>query len=349
MGVLGCLHEVDSAKKRRIYLFLYCLLFLLSCVSVLEGNYKASDLGPYLDRFETHDDSYFGWGYARVTDAMRFLFGTSRYGYMITISVLQMLLACICARMLDESGRYTVTYLALFNAYWGISFSIEIIRSGIAIAFSLVAIILALKKKRLLALVIFAFSVAAHVTEIILLPMLLLMMLNEKRTTLNHREARRFVIWGIALLLLDAIGFGNIIGGLLRGPAMRILSMFGLQDHYEVYLEAAVTGGHFSYISKQYVFYFLLGFLLILLQKHSGIDRRCLFGYFIGLSINTFFSSFGATMRLQWVYLIFSVPVIFGYVINNRLPRTNRVVAVLGITLLQSIMAMLYLETRLGI
>ena len=341
LGIFGSWCEIYHVKHSYFVKYAYIVSFFLTCLSSLWGNLSETDLGAYLSYFLNHNDAYFGTGYVYLTNILHFFIGESSAGYIISIIFIQILITYFCAVNLDLSKKYILTFFVLFNAYWGISFTIEIIRSGLAIAFSLMATLYALKKQAIKAFIFMLFSTSMHVTEFLFLPFLIWILVGQKRSKV---VATNYILWALVLLVLDGLGFGYALYNFIRDKILDFFKLIGSSEHYLAYFDIDIPSP-FEYISKQYVFYYFLGFTLIYLQKFSNGDARFLGGYFIGLSIHTVFSAFGATIRLQWMYLVLSVFIVYSFITNDSYSKFDRFLYLLLLTTAQCIMAILYLDS----
>ena len=342
VGLFGSIMEVLEAKGTRRIIPIYIMLFFLAVVSSINGNMSETDLGSYLIFFENHNNAYFSIGYRWFTDILHFLIGNNRLGFVASIGLIQIIMAWICASQVDNTKNHFLTFYILYNSYWGISFSIEIIRTGLGVAFSLLAVIMASKRKIIPTVILMLFSTLFHITEALMIPYVLLLLFRDGS---NRVIPSKYIIWGGCLVLLDGIGFGYKFFDLIRTPTINVLNFLGADAHYMLYV-GRTAADQTGYMSRQYIFYFLLGFSLVYLQTHSNGDRRLLDGYFIGLSIRTFFIAFGAVTRLQWVFLVLSVLVIYNYILEQDNSKLNKMSYLSILSIAQSLMAMLYLDIR---
>lgn len=361
IGMLCTWYELVKRKTPHFLIFIFIICFVLTAVSRIDNYFSYSDLGAYIYRFESGDDSYFGVGYRHLTYFAAQLFGTNSILLLTLISAINILGVLLAVKIISGNGikfeksmniyrsimgemtkcRYLGTFLFIYAMYWGLSFSAEVIRTGLAITFSLLTIALLIKKKYLFAIIVYIVSIAFHWTEILLFPFLLIIVLSKNLKTSRFLYA----IWLVILLFADAVDFSSMFGHVVAIPLDWVLQKLSVSSHYSVYLTNGSRSSWFSYLSEQYIFYRFIGFALLFGDIKNKKYNLFTFGYYIGLSIFTLFSVLEfAVIRMQWIYLILVIYAIYYFIKDNKY-YSNMVkgLVVMLYTLLQTIMAILYL------
>lgn len=330
-----------------------CALFVLTVLSRQYGYKDYSDLGAYLSRFINDDNSYFSAVYGILTDVIRLIFGPSVNGFLISISVLVLVCAYSAVMILNYSPiqkqgeikhRYIGTFLFLFCIYWGMSFSAEVIRSGLAISFSLVTIVSLLVSKNkvnIIAIIFFVMSILMHWTQIILLPFLLYLVIVRN---VKNRSFKFYFILSLILLLLDFCDFSRIVMQGLLPLFKKIVEIFDDVGHYSVYFELVERTTVFDYLTRQYIYYHLLGLFFALFKIEDKAYIKLLNGYYYGLCLFTFLNGISSAItRTQWPLLILSVFLIYKLICERRHSFTWKYVAFLLYIITQGLLSSLYL------
>lgn len=348
--------ELFLPNMKEKFVLLFFIIFLLAVTSRIGNYYPYSDLGSYISRFGNNDNAYFGPGYQFFTKIIKNIFGNSSKSLLISVSSYNFIIALLTVKVLEcdgiikyakkeEKGRsnqYVGTFLFIYAMYWGLSFSSEVIRSGLAITTSMLAISLIITKKNKFAALIYLISIALHWTQIFLLPFLLIV-----KSKNNNFFLKRYVLvmWIFIIIFLDFINFSSLVIKIAIIPIGWFLEKFSLSHHYLVYLLPGERNGIFSYVDRQYVFYRLTGFVLLLGNIENKKYNIFIQGYFFGLTIFSVANSLPAVTRMQWIYLNLSIFALYYFVKEDIKYSKGIKFTVISLYMFaQSIMAVLYLR-----
>lgn len=353
IGIMCLWIELIRKRTARFFVILFSVIFVLTVLSRVDNYHSYSDLGAYIWRFINGDNAYFGLGYQILTNAIRQVFGNNEIILLIVISSFNLITALLAVHIISyekkdikkrnstNTGRYIGSFLLLYSMYWGLSFSSEVIRSGLAITLSLLVIALIIKRKTILAIIIYVISITFQWTQILLLPYLLIV-----RSEKSFKPVTRFsyIIWLIVILVADAINFSSLIGNTLTLTLSYFFKELSLYSHYSVYLVTGERASLLSYLSQQYLFYRITGLLLLFGDLRNKKYNIFTYGYFIGLSIFSLLNVFEPVTRTQWIYLVLIVFAIYFFIKENK--KYSYAVKGLIVSiylLLQTIMTVLYL------
>lgn len=357
VGLLSFLLRLIKNKTSIILIIAMCLLFVCSAVSRQYGYKSYSDLGAYLVRFKNDDNSYFSAFYGGVTKVISFLLGKSTTSYLIGISSINLLCAIITSSIIQNKlnrkpvslygkGKNTANiFIFLYGVYWGVSFSAEVIRSGLAISISLIVIALLLCEtkclKIIVAVILYILSLLMHWTQIILLPFIIGVLCSRKP---KYRGYKFYIVLTLILLFLELIDFGYLMASIVTPIINKVITIFGMNEHYDVYLIATRRTSMFDYVTLQYVYYHILGVFFASQIKKQENYIKLLNGYYYGLAIFTVSSGVViATTRLQWPLLILSIFLMYSYLTDDKYSKSKRLTVGVLYSLTQMIMAIRYL------
>lgn len=357
LALFGFIWNVNSKRQSKIYAALIVTLFIVAVISRKTGFFIYSDLGHYIWRFVNNDNAYFSNAYSYLTKAISMLFGTNVNAFLGVIAFVIAGLSLVSIFVWNESAykinkkfcfepgpTYVNTFLLIFLAYWGVAFSAEVIRTGIAISLSMVSLAFA-RKKSIVPCVVFAFlSVAFHWTEIFFLPIIFLLFF-AKDCKYNKVNTTKMYFWLAFIIFLDFVDIGSLLAKYLNSVLNLILQGSSQYDHYLVYITYRQRPSLFSYISIQYVYYRLLAFLLTYVYNNSKTNNNSilLYSYYIGLTVFTVMSGFGTVTRMQWIFVVPSVFLLYDYVKSENVIKFDKIFLVTTISILQAIMAISYL------
>ena len=353
LGTICIWIEINSKKTPKLLLAIFLILFVITVLSRIDNYPSYADLGSYLSRFKYDDNAYFGFGYVFFVDAIKDLFGKSSTIYLVAISSFNLIVILISALLLSHKNgdsnetkpiienRYIASFVVLYSMYWGLSFSAEVIRSGLAITTSLLAVALLLRKKTFLAIIVYFISFSFHWSQIFLLPILLIFRFNRLYSPIKQPV---FLIWLVLLLFLDFINISSLTIEFTNQFLIWVLSKMSLLSHYSGYVNVFERVGILDYITRQYLFYRVTGFLLIFGNLKHKIFNKSVFAYFVGLTVFTFLNALEAVTRMSWVFLPFSIYALYFFISKNKKYNTSlKGIIVTIYLLLQTIMAFLYL------
>lgn len=355
IGLVSLWNELKNRKHLLLITIVFFIVFVMSVFSRINNYPSYADLGAYLYRFQNSIDSYFGFGYRILTKAVRYFFSNNKYALMFIISTINFTSVYLAAKYFKEGSsdgieessirqnksKFIGTFLFLYSMYWGLSFTSEVIRTGIAISISILAIALVNSHKKL-AFLFFSVSVLFHWTQIFLAPFLYILYREEKYKVI---PLYIFVLWFFFIVTGDFVNVSALIVNILIVPLKWLLEVFNLSSHYSIYLVTFERISLFSYVSRQYLFYMFLAIVFLFGDMNNRKYNIFVFGYFLGLTIFTLLNSLLAITRMQWIYLVLSIYVIYLFAsLNNKFSFTIKGILVSGIVLLQTIMAILYLK-----
>ncbi len=354
VGVIVFVYEIGHRRTPKLLTILLCVLFVFTVVSRQYGYKEYSDLGAYIWRFVNDDNAYFSEFYGKLADGIRLIFGSSVNGFLISISLI--ILSCALATVLimnkgakrEKRQRYIGTFIFLFGLYWGMSFSAEVIRSGLAISFSMVAVALLLspfKIRRLIAATImYVIALMIHWTQIILLPFLLYILLVRR---VKNRPFRFYFLFTVLMLFLDLIDFSRIV---LKGSVplfQKFINAFGGGGHYDGYFEVVQRSNPLDYLTRQYIYYHVLGLVFAFFKLKDIKYIKLLNGYYFGLSLFTLFNGIStAITRTQWPLLILSVLLMYKLVRDGLFSQGGKLVTFAMYSGTQGLLSSLYLGLR---
>ncbi len=358
-GLLSFVVTLLRNRAPKILTILMCLFFVVVVVSRQYGYKDYSDLGAYIDRFQRRDNSYFSRVYCLITDAIRMCFGNSATAYLIVVSTINLLCAvsvsfivenevysvkCMCHQNANRNRTFCV-FIFLYAIYWGLSFSAEVIRSGLAISASLISVALILyntgKWSKVAALFLYVISLSIHWTQIILFPFLIYIALTRKA---KIRSYKYYFALSCTLLLLDILGVSYIVANSIVPFLDKAIKAIGMDSHYDVYIEILPRPSMFNHITLQYLYYHFLGIFLALRMTKNDIYIKLLNGYYWGLSLHTLLSGvITAIARVQWVLLVLSVFLLYIYLTDKNHLKSERICIGILFSAIQSIMTIRYL------
>lgn len=356
IGFTAFCFELIKNKTSEWLIIALFVFFVFAVVSRQYGYEDYSDLGAYITRFQSGDNSYFSYIYGVLTDLIR-IFGTSASWFLICIASINLMCAIIAVRLIPkqtalfENGikrNQTCTFIFLYAVYWGFSFSAEVIRSGLAISISLIVIALLLKpsdKKRLIfAVILYILSMLFHWTQIILLPFLLYLFFIKK---VKVRKVSFYLILSAIMLILDMLDSSRIAMERLLPILSRIVKIFDVNNHYDVYLNIIVRQSRLEYISLQYIYYHLLGVFFACFKSNDKNYIRLLNGYYYGLSLFTLLNGVAdAITRIQWPLLVLSVFLFYYFLQNKNFDKKEKIFSMLVYSATMAVMACRYLGIR---
>ena len=343
-SIAGTIWNIDKKKQSKLFFLLLFCLFVLTIISRQYGYFSYSDLSSYIWRFSNNDNVYFGNAYAMLCSVIRSVFGVNINAYLATIAILTLGISVIAIKIWgsDDKPVYYNSFILLFVVYWGVSFSSEVIRSGLAIVLSLLAIACAKKKRIFLTIIFMVFSIAFHWTEIFIIPVVIMMLIGKDKTE-SSKSTSFFYFWIAILFVLDIIDFSSLISRGLNAILQILVSHTSQIEHYLHYLNPRPREGVFSFISLQYVYYRLLAVLLVYIFKRSKSSVVLLYSYFIGLSLYTIMSDFGVVTRMQWIFAVPSVFLIYDYIKSDEANINNKKIIIPFLAIIQAVMSVRYL------
>lgn len=345
---VGFLRNVYNKKQSKLSVIVGIILFVLSVASRQFGYFSYSDLKSYIWRFQNNENAYFGFAYKVLCDLIRTIFGTNINGYFLVICMITLGTAIIAVKIWNGkiSTVYISSFLLVYVVYWGVSFSAEVIRAGMAISLSLLAIALMRNKKWILVIPVMTLSIAFHWTEIFIIPILILLYFSEKFKKKPLQESL-FYLWMVLLLFCDFIDIGYFLSKGLAFFMSMIISNLAEAEHYLRYLRVTPHSSLFSYISLQYVYYRLLGLLLVYIHRKSNSSKVLLISYFCGLTVYSVMNSFVAVTRMQWVFAVPSVFLFYDYIRSPKGLKKDKVIIISILVIVQMVMAINYLGLHL--
>lgn len=340
----GFFRNIDNRKQSRLFLIFLIILFCFTVISRQYGYFSYSDLRSYIWRFINNDNAYFGTGYNILCNIIRSLFGTNINTYLASISILILGIAIISIKVWSGNTQpiFYNTFVLLFVTYWGVVFSSEVIRSGIAIVFSLLAIALAKEKKIFICIVCIIFSIAFHWTEIFIVPIILLMFITKDKSK-GKINTSFFYGWMLILIFLDIFNFSYIFSEVLNVVLQLIVTQTSQFEHYLLYLNPRPRDTLLSFLSPQYIYYRVLALYLVYIFRKAKSSSILLYSYYIGLSIYTLMSSFGVVTRMQWIFTVPSIFLLYDYIESDLGLKNNKKIVVTILTVSQSVMTINYL------
>lgn len=353
IGILSLWFELRSHQSSFILIALFIIVFVLTVLSRVDNYYSYSDLGAYISYFEDGNDAYFGFGYRIFTKFVRYFWGNDKNTLLTIISFLNIFLAISAVYIIglnDDNQlksnqilkhNFIGMFLLIYSMYWGLSFSSEVIRSGIAITLSLLAASLLINRSYLFFIFIYTISIAFHWTQIILLPFLIFIVRAKKQIKINYFF---YLVWFFILLYIDAVDLSSSLSQLLIHSISWFFDKFSLSSHYSVYLKTNERDYIFSYLSEQYIFYRITGILLLFGDFKNYKYNIMTFGYFIGLTLFSLLNAFSVFSRIQWIYLTLGIFAIYYFIKENRKYSYEiKGLAISFYMIIQTIMAYLYL------
>ena len=293
---------------------------------------------------ENNQNEYFGTAYKILTDFIR-IFSNNKNIYIIVISLIVILCSMFTGYFLDQNTRkvnnnYIGTFIVLFSAYWALSFSTEVIRSGIAISLSCISISLLLSNKNIfLSLVLYILSICFHWTQIILLPFLIYLKFR-KRIYIFSRTFYLMIL--VLFVILDIFCFNHLFYKSIINMINSIFTFFNINEHYDIYL-SFTSKSFLENLSLQYIFYRFLAIFFSVFKTRSSNYNKLLNGYFISFFIYSFFNGIGVTTRLQWPHLVLSIFLLYYYAKEYPEKKKTKFLVLSIIFLLEIILGYRYL------
>ena len=338
IGITIIFTEVIARKPSKTANFAFIISFVITCITrVARAAEYDDDLYIYIRTFLSRNDMYFETGYIKVLEFIRLINDSNPYffvGFLSTVIIVTIYSSfCYLGKRselqyednsFENIDAYKGTALVCFSMYWGYVLCTECLRQGLAIALLYFTFVCWLRKKWVISIGLFVLACMCHTSAMIFaIPMVLLLFLFKKERMPN----KVYLIWLIVLLVADLM---------ISTKQLSRLAIY--QD-----INSSYNVGFLGYLNSQYIFYHLLGLFFALYDIDNTIYRRSVFVYFIGLTIGTVAMSFVASIRFQWICLVFSTFAIMCYtkeswVASYRI-RINRMLIIAGYSLYQLIMA----------
>ena len=354
-ALIGFWWNVRRRKQSSLYAVIVVVLFVLAVISRKTGYFTYSDLGSYIWRYANNDNAYFGKAYGVLTNIIRSLFGPSANAYLGSIAMIVASMSIVSIIVWDQSNKlcyddhredklpvYLNTFLLVFFTYWGVAFSAEVVRTGIAITFSMVGLAYARRKTLLPCIVFCLLAIAFHWTEAFFVPIIILLYIGKDNNEKNVNTTKMY-LWLFLLVVFDLMDVSSFLARLLNGILGLILSRLSQYEHYLTYIKYRQRPSVLSYVSIQYIYYRILAAYLVYIHNKSYSSKTLLYSYYIGLTIFTVMSDFGAVTRMQWIFTAPSVFLLYDYAKSDIGLRSNKLITIGGLSLLQAVMAINYL------
>lgn len=368
LGLFLAISEILGLMKKNFHIFFsLCLiiLFVVCCVSRFYGYYEYSDLKSYLWRYQNRDNAYFGNGYKYLCLIIYPVIGPNGKAFLAVISIIIFFLSMVSLLIIDKKNtKYFCTFFLLFTAYWGFSFSTEVIRTGIGISLSLISVAFAYRLKLIPSLIFSFLATTMHWTEIFVFLIAFYVYFAKKKENKDSKRKffkdknkhfdfkknksqyswkSKYYIILVVLILLDVSGLSFYFAKITSSFFYLLLSLIGQTEHYGGYLEQIQHTGLFSVISLQYIFYRFLAFIMIFKSKSKGKASIFLNIYIIGLIVFTIMNPFDAVTRMTWIFLIFCIYEQYRYIVYSNDTCSEKIIYLLMIIVPFSIMSYRYL------
>lgn len=355
LAMVGFWWNVRRRKQSNLYAVIVVALFVLAVISRKTGYFSYSDLGSYIWRYKNNDNAYFGSAYGILTNIIRSLFGPNENAYLGSIAMIVASMSIISIIEWDHSNKlfydnhheeklpvYLNTFLLVFFTYWGAAFSAEVIRTGIAISFSMVSLAFARRKSLLPCIAFCLLAIAFHWTEVFFIPIIIFLYVGIDNNGKKVNTTKMY-LWLFLLVVFDFIDVSSFLARLLNRILGLVLLRIPQYKHYLTYTIYRQRSSAFSYVSLQYIYYRIFAAYLVYIHNKSYSSKSLLYSYFIGLTIFTFMSDFGAVTRMQWIFTVPSVFLLYDYAKSDVGLRSNKLITIGGLSLLQAVMAINYL------
>jgi len=239
-----------------------------------------------------------------------------------------------------QHWRGVGTLLGAYAMYWGLSYSAEVLRAGVATSLALLAIAFLLRRRLVSAILVGALALWVHWTLIILAPFCVALLFRRPFPL----KRLHFGIWLGILLVADVLRAGVTIARSMSSAISDFLVAIDQSAHYGTYLDVGYDDSAYGYLSLQYFFYRVVAVAMLFADLRNARYRVFVTGFYIGLTIYTLFSGFDAANRLQWVYLTLTVFGAYYFVHEDRdVPHWQKMLVMSVFMSLQSVMALRYL------
>ncbi|MCL9805132.1 EpsG family protein [Flavobacterium amniphilum] len=304
--------EYDIKKERSAGFNLVFGIIIALCYSFVFGfrDYSiGSDTKMYVEqfRYNTLRDAK-DFGFSILLEILRFF--TNERGFFFGVSLLYNLAIILLFYVWDKSKSYLM-YFTFTSFFFFETFGVNVIRSGLAIAFLLFAIILIIRNKRIKAYLTTAMGVSFHGT--VLIPFLFFLI---AKRNISYKLLYGIFFFTIALAYLD-IGINSLLDFL---PYVNVLfknrfdSYINKEDwvEYELGFKASFVLFNTLFAVLGYFFY----------KKFTNTEDQNKYGYFLKvflISSSFFFLSFNVAFSdrigaLSWIFL----PFVLEPLLNNN-------------------------------
>lgn len=351
IGFICSIREINDKKNNVIVKLLFIIIFIITCISRVGHSYEYSDLTHYIDYYKSGDIAYFENGYVWFENIVEKFVGKQGTQLVGTVS-LWTIFFTYCAyflnRLKDSTSKFQLfkikiqhntapsffVFIFIFMVYWGFAFCTEGLRNGLATSLLLCSASLCISGYVVLGFcpIIFAslFHVSASIFYIIPLTLLLLKRLPNKK---------QYIAWFWCLVFMDLfLQITNFIS------TKEIFSYFvGIDlsgvDRLMVYEDSDFG----NYINTQYITYHIIGFFMAKGPVGESRYNKSVLIYYIGLTLGSIFQSTAIAMRIQWLFLVMSVFVIYytKQSLNVNRKTKKQIIAILSI--LYAVMVLRYL------
>lgn len=356
VGAVASAIEIFNKKTNYFLLIIQVALFVLCIDSRIGHSYSYSDFSTYLRFFQEGNDAYFEKGYVFYCGILKCLFGQDIHMFCLITSLIIIGAALIAVDIMYSNQNcenikivvnqrkiwavpalmYSGTFLFTFTSYWGIVFAGEALRQGIACALLLVALALALNGKKLLPCIVLIIASGFHTSAILFMLALLVIFLVKK-----YPSKSQYFFWLCALIVVDIIV--NLTSALNISVILQLLQNYvAIPAVAKLFNYENATVG--NYFSTQYLTYHILALVMVCVEHNCEEIKKCIYIYYIGLTLGTIFSKTAILMRIQWVFLPVSIIAIY-YFIKTSLKTSSKIkyMLVTIFSLLQTVMSVRYL------
>jgi len=313
----------NTTKKFITVVFIILISALFASRSLL-----TQDTLAYFNAFEIIDvnkmyainETPYGFeiGYTIFMQLTKLVFKNPRIFFFFVSSIVYVNFVLAYSNLSESIGikKNVFSFLLVFTAYYGIFYAGVVLRAGISISFIVSAVSFLVKKKYIIATLLFLLSISFHTSAIITIPIFIIINFNKN----FYKPTYIFVLMFLLIIHLTQLNVMYLDTAIEKLSV--IVNQHRIFEVFYVYLaDYSLTPG----ISLKVVYLIMIGLFAVVFNR-SNYLYGILNIYMFGLIFLTLLSGLDVLSRATDFYIIFSPFLVILTLLQKHIRKMDKII-----------------------